>query len=136
MLLHRLQQRRLRLRRGAIDLISQQHLREDRAALELEIPAATSVLHHHVGPDDVGRHQVRRELDPRKSQVERLRQRLDQQRLPQTWDALEQHVPPGQQRDQHVIDQLLVTNDHAAHFPADPIERLGELFWCHGPLFA
>ena len=104
MLLHRLQQRRLCLRRGAVDLVGQQDLREDRPTLELEVPAAAGILHHHVGADDVGRHQVGRELDARESQVERLGQGLHQQRLPQSRNAFQQHMPTGQQRNQHVID--------------------------------
>src|SRR2546422_7485922 len=40
-------------------------------------------------------------------------------------------MPAGQQRNQHVIDQLPVSDDHAAHLLADAIERAGELFWRH-----
>jgi hypothetical protein len=62
-LLHRLEQRRLRLRRRAVDLIRQDHMREDRAAHELEdATAGRVILLEQLRPGDVGRHQVRREL--------------------------------------------------------------------------
>jgi hypothetical protein len=63
LLLHRLQEGRLRLRCGPINLIRQDNLGEDRAALKLEVLATGLVFHDHVGADDVRRHQIRSELD-------------------------------------------------------------------------
>ena len=62
LLLHRLEQRRLRLRRGAVDLVGQQQVGEDRSGLEAELALAV-LLDKDVRADDVGGHQVRRELD-------------------------------------------------------------------------
>ena len=68
-LLHRLEQRRLRLGRGAVDLVGEHDVGEDRARLELETPCAPrSSSAMIVRADDVGRHQVGRELDARKRQ--------------------------------------------------------------------
>jgi hypothetical protein len=58
-LLHRLEQRGLRLRWGAVDLVGEE-IREDRARAELEVGGAL-VEDRRAG--DVGRHQVGRELD-------------------------------------------------------------------------
>ena len=59
-LLHRLQQRRLRLRRGAVDLVGEKNLREDGAFGEGE--AVVREI-EQVGAQHIARHQVRRELD-------------------------------------------------------------------------
>ena len=86
LLLHRLEQRRLRLGRGAVDLVGEHDVREDRPVLELEAArrlARRAALDDHVGADDVGGHQVGRELDARERQVQRLGQRAHQQRLAQ-----------------------------------------------------
>jgi hypothetical protein len=70
-LLHRLEQRGLGLGRGAVDLVGQDEVGEDRARLELELrrPLLASVL-DDVGADDVGGHQVGRELDAAEGQVQ------------------------------------------------------------------
>ncbi len=65
-LLHRLEQRALRLRRGAVDLVGEHDVREDRALPELEdLPARLRVSSMTRGAEDVGGHQVGRELDAR-----------------------------------------------------------------------
>ena len=111
-LLHRLQHGRLRLGRGPIDFVGQADLREDRAALELEDPPALGRFHDHVGAQDVGRHQVGGELDPRELQVQGLGQRADQQRLAQPRHAFQQAVPAHEQAGQHAVDDFFVPDDH------------------------
>ena len=59
MLLHRLQQRRLGARAGAVDLVGHQQLGEHRARDEAEIALAAGALLQHLGAENVGRHQVR-----------------------------------------------------------------------------
>jgi hypothetical protein len=49
-----------------------------------ELAPAGGGFHHHVGPEDVRRHQVGRELDAVERQVQRLPQRPHQQGLAQT----------------------------------------------------
>src|SRR6185436_19926582 len=66
-LLHRLEQRRLRLRRGAVDLVGEEEVREDRAGPKLEVRVAL-VPDRRTG--DVGRHEIGRELDPREADPE------------------------------------------------------------------
>ena len=66
-LLHRLQQRRLRARRGAVDLVDQQHVREDRAGDEAERAALQDA-----GARDVRGQQVGRALDAPEVEPERL----------------------------------------------------------------
>ena len=77
MFLHGFQQRCLRLWRRAIDLVGEDDLREHGALDEAQRPAAALVV-EDLGARDVGRHQVRGELDALEAQVQNLGQRLDQ----------------------------------------------------------
>ncbi len=114
--LHRLEQRRLGARRRAVDLVGEDHLREDRPGHEAHRPVAGgAVFLDHLGAEHVGGHQVGRELDAAEAQVERPRQRLHQQRLGQAGHALQQSVPAGQQREQHLLDDLVLADDHPPH---------------------
>jgi len=89
-LLHDFEQRRLRLRRRAVDLVGQHDVVEDRTGVELE-RAPVLVVHRHAGR--VGRQQVGRELDPRVRPLDRVGQRPRQHRLAGAGQVLEQQVP-------------------------------------------
>jgi hypothetical protein len=126
-LLHGLEQRRLRLGRRAVDLVGEHEVREDRPALELEAPGARrSGLDDHVRADDVGGHEVGRELDAREGEVERLGQRLHEQRLAEAGHALEQDVAAGQQRRHHALDDLRLAHEALAHLAREAPEVLAE----------
>ena len=99
--------------RSAVDLVGEQQLGEDRAAGQRE---ARGLEVEQVGADDVGGHQVRRELDAPEIQPDRLREAVREQRLGRARRTFEQDVPAGEQRDQHQLD---------ARFLAD--DRLGDL---------
>jgi hypothetical protein len=92
-LLHRLQERRLRLRRRPVDLVREQDLREHRAGAELEL-ARLLVERAHAG--DVGRQQVRRELDAAEGAVEGASERLGEHRLAHAGHVLDEEVPFAQ----------------------------------------
>ena len=127
-LLHRLQQRRLRLGRRAVHLVGQHDVREDRPAHEAEDAAAGgAILLQHVGAGDVGRHQVGRELDPPERQRQRVGQRLDEQRLGQARHADEQAVPAREQRHQQMVDDLLLAHDALADLGHQGAARGGDL---------
>ena len=125
-LLHRLEQRRLRLGRRAVDLVGQDDLREDRARDEPQAAQAVALV-EDLGAGDVRRHQVRRELDALEGQVEDLGQRLDQQRLGQTRHAGDQAVPAGEERHQHLVDHLVLPDDDLAQLRQNPAARVGHL---------
>jgi hypothetical protein len=71
-------------------------------------------FHDHVGAQDVGRHQVGRELDAGEIRGQRFRQRADQQRLAQAGNAFEQAMAADEQAGQHAVDDLVMPDDHAA----------------------
>jgi hypothetical protein len=124
LLLHRFEQRSLRLGRGAVDLVSQDQIGEDRTRLKLEgASAALGCFEQDVGAQDVRGHQVRRELDAAVVQLQRSSDRAHQQGLAQTRQAFEQDVPARQQR--MVTPQPhLLADDDARHLA---FERLGRL---------
>ena len=113
MLLHGLEQRGLDLGRRAIDLIGEQDVGEDRPLTERK-RARGQVVHR--GAQDVGRHEVRGELDTAVLQRQRPRDGLREQRLASSRHALEQHVALGDQRDRAQADRIVLADD-----------RLGEL---------
>ena len=114
MLLHRLQQRRLRARAGAVDLVGHQQLGEDRAGDEAEAALAALALFQHLGAEDVGRHQVGRELDAPRVEPEHDAQRLDQLGLGETGHADEQRMAARQDRHQRLLDHLVLAEDDRA----------------------
>ncbi len=64
-----------------------------------------------VGAGDVRRHQVRGELNARELEIDDARQRMDQEGLGQTRHADDQAVAAHEQRQQHLIDRVVLTDD-------------------------
>jgi hypothetical protein len=120
MLLHRLEQRALHLRRGAVDLVGENDVGEDRPALGREDAVARVV---DEGADQVGGQQVGGELQPVEAGVDGLRQGLHRQRLGQAGHALEQDVPVGEQADQHAVDDVALADDDLADLLAQPVDE-------------
>ena len=93
-LLHHLEHRRLRLRRGAVDLVGEDDVGEHRAGPELE-RAVRLVVDQPAG--DVGRQQVGRELHAPPRAVHRVGDRLGQRRLAGAGHVLEEQVALGEE---------------------------------------
>ena len=111
-LLHRLQQRGLRLRWRAVDLVGQHDVGEDRPSGKLEdAPPGRVIFLEQLRARDVARHQVGRELHAREAQVERLSDRLHEERLREARHADEQCVSAGEQRGDEVVDDLVLADD-------------------------
>ena len=89
----------------------QDDLGEDRPLAELKLPPAFG-FHHDCRTRHVRRHQVRRELNARKAQLQRLGERANEQGLAQPRHTLQQSVAVGEQARQHPVDDLLVPDDH------------------------
>ena len=109
-LLHHLEQRRLHLGRRAVDLVGEQEVAEDRAELGVERSLPRAV---HARADEVGRDEVRRELDALERAAEHVGDGLDRQRLREAGDALDQEVPAREQADEHALEHLVLPGDHA-----------------------
>jgi hypothetical protein len=126
LLLHRLEERRLRLRSGAIDLIGKEEIRKDRSRFEAECLLATLVLDDDVRADNIGRHEVGRELDASELEVHRLPERSHEHRLAKPRHAFEEHVASSEEGDQHSLEDLLLTNHHLRHLVAHAPEHGAE----------
>jgi len=94
-------------------LISSAHdVREDRTFRKLEYASAGRVIFlQELRAGDVARHEVGRELHAREAQVERLRDRLHEQRLREPWNTDEQDVAAREQRRDEVVHDLVLSND-------------------------
>ena len=127
-LLHRLEQRRLRLRWGAVDLVGEEEVGEDRAGPELEVGLALVVDR---GAGHVGGHQVGRELDAREADARHLREGAGHQRLRQAREVLDQDVAVGEDPEQHELERLALADDRALDLVEDVVRAAGELLDVH-----
>ena len=119
-LLHGLEQGGLRLGRRAVDFVGQDHVAEQRPFEEAEIadPRA-AILLDHVGAGDVGRHQVRRELNAAEAEIQRPAERADHERLGQARHAFQQAMAAAEERDQQLLDHLALADDDLAQLVDD-----------------
>src|SRR5262249_13834749 len=122
----RLEQRGLRARRGAVDLVREDEVREDRARLEAEPVAAVRGLLQDARADDVRRHEVRRELDALEGEVEGRRQGLDQRRLADARSALGEGVPLGEQREEQELGGLLLAQEAVGELASQALRALAK----------
>ena len=93
--------------------------------LEPEDPLA-AFLDQDVRAGDVGRHQVRRELDPVERAVDHVGDRADEHRLAQTRDAFEQDVAVGQEPGQRLANQGRLADDDPPDLALDRLRAFGE----------
>jgi len=120
-LLHRLEQRALRLGRRAVDLVGEHDRMEDRPGVEAERMRLRVVDRH---AEHVGRQEVARELHARVLESQRRRQRLRQRRLADPGDVLDQQVPAGEQAGQREPQRRGLADDDALDLREDGGEPL------------
>ena len=118
-LLHDLEQGRLHLRGRAVDLVREQEVAEHGAELGVEAGVVGPV---DARPDEVGRHEVRRELDAVERAAEDVRGGLHRERLGQPRNALDQEMTAGQEAHEHALEHLVLARDD----PPDLEQRLLE----------
>ena len=82
-------------------------------------PAAVLFV-EDLGAGDVRRHQIRRELNALEAEIENLGDRLDEQRLCQPGYARQQAVAAGEERDEHLLDDFVLSDDDFAQLAQDP----------------
>ncbi len=112
--------------RGAVDFVGHQQLREDRPFHEAEGALAVLGLFEDLGAENVGRHQVWRELDTAGRDAEHGAERVDQLGLGEAGDADQQSVAAGEDGEYGVLDNLFLAEDHLADLGAhglDAVER-------------
>ena len=119
-LLHGFEQSRLHLGRRAVDLVREDEVGEYGAFADEEL---LLLLRVDQRTDQVGRQQVGGELNAREIGIDRLGQRGDGQRFGQPRHAFQQDVPVGEQADQQGVDQVILSDNHLAHFAAQRIDE-------------
>ena len=110
-LLHGLQQRRLGLGRGAVDLVGQQQTAEHGSGVERELVGPGVV---DVRAGDVGREQVGRALEAAERQAEGGGQAAGGERLAQPGHVLDEHVATGQHGGQGQAQGAVLAHHHLA----------------------
>ena len=127
--LHRLEQRALRLGRGAIDLVRQDHLRKDRAGMEFEFAGfcfnTWALIHRHA--EDIGGQQVAGELDALELQAQRARQHVRQRGLADTRQILDQQVAARQQARKRETDLFRLAEDDLLGLLDDVVQVLAHV---------
>ena len=109
--LHRLKQRRLGAGAGAVDLIRHQQLTEHRPFQKAEGAPAIGRGFKDFGAENVGGHQVGRELDAVGFQAHDRGQSVHQQRLAQARQADQQRMAAADQRGKHLINHLFLPDE-------------------------
>ena len=115
-LLHALEQAGLGLRRGAVDLVHQHDVGEDRAGPELEARLALVV---DLRADDVRGQQVGGALHARELAVDRARERARQGGLADARVVLDEDVPLAQHRHGQVLEDFVADLDRLADVVRD-----------------
>src|SRR6267378_8188444 len=108
-LVHRLEEGRLGLRRRPVDLVGQDDLAHDRSGTELEL---VGLLVEDRDSGHVGRQEVRGELDPPEGAPERPGEGLGQNGLPGPGDVLDEDVAAAQKRDERELDLVVLAENH------------------------
>ena len=121
-LLHRLEQRRLRLGGRAVDLVGEHDVGEQRSFEKPQRPLAGGpVFLEHLGADDVGRHQVGGELDPREGEVEAAGEGAHEECLREAGNAFKQAVAATEKADQQLFDHVSLPHDDPGELLADGV---------------
>ena len=122
---HRLQQRALGARRGAVDFVGQQQLREKRASHEAQFAAAFGFL-QQFRAQNIGGHQVRRELDAAEIHAHCACQRAHEQRFGKARHAGHQHMAAAEHRHLQQANGFVLADDDLVQRPLQAVPAGGQ----------
>ena len=111
----------------AVDFISKQNVREDRALNESKFASAFVVFIENIGPRDVRRHQVGSELNPFERDIQDTGERADKKSFGQSGNTDQQTMPTGENRREQLLDHVFLSDDDFAQFLAHQCAMLAEL---------
>ena len=110
----------LRLWCCTINFVGKHNLRKERTLAKLKVATGWR-LHHNGGAGDIGRHEIRSELDAPKFQLQRLRQTANQQSLAKPRHSFQERMATSKEAHQDAIDDFFVTNDRFLYLFFDAI---------------
>ncbi len=111
---------------------------EDRSALEFEGALLRTI---DFGAGQIGRQQIRRELDAMEIAFDARGEFLDRRRLGEAGRTFDEQMAVGEQRDQQAIDEQFLADDAFGQFAAQRLEcggdrtAAGNIGHIHGILF-
>ncbi len=120
-LLHRLEEGGLHLGGGAVDLVGEDDVGEDRALAGVEL-AVLGVVDLRAG--DVGGQEVGRELDAHEAGADAVGQGVHGERLGQAGDALDEDVAVAEKRDEEAVDEVALADDDLADLGSHGLDEL------------
>lgn len=121
--LHGLKKGRLHFRRGAVNFVGNDDVGEDRSFLYREFAGLGAV---RLGSDDVGRKEVRRELDSYRFQIEGLGEGFGHQSLSESGNAFQKDMPVGNEADEQALQKLVLPDDDFGNLKR---ERIVSVFY-------
>ena len=119
-LLHRLQERTLRLGCRAIDLIGKHQLGKNGTRMEPKPPA---VALEYGDPDHVRREQVARKLNSGVLEPQQSGEQMCQGGLADTWEVLDQQVPAGEEAGQRLLEFIVLSQDDGPRRGQHPLRH-------------
>ena len=121
--LRRFEERGVRLSGGAVNLVREKDLRKDRAGAEGKL---LFFRVENERADDVGRRQVRRELNAAETTAERASKRLREKGFAKTRDAFDENVSAGKKSDERSEDEFALTDERFFNFGDETSVNVGE----------
>ncbi len=113
--LHGFEEGGLGFRRGAVDFVGEEHIREDGAFDEAEGAfAGGAVFFEDIGAGDVGGHEVGGELDAFEGEVEDVGDGFDEERFGEAGDADEEDVSLTEHGGEDLFDDFGLSDDDFA----------------------
>ena len=128
-LLHRLEQRRLRFGRCAVDLVCEDYVAEYGTGLETESGVARVVLDYYVGTRNVSGHQVGRELYAREGEGKHSSERPHKPRLAYAGNAFQKHVAACYHCNNGAFNNFVLTYDVASYLCENVFALFAELLY-------
>ena len=120
-LLHGLEEGGLRFRRGAVDFVGEDDVREQWAGLEHELAAAIDLLKYGISRNIAGE-EIGGELDTLVFEAQELREAFHKFGFSETRQALQQDVAAGKDAGDDQLDDLLLAEKHTVEALAEGAE--------------
>ena len=114
MFLHGFEQGGLGFRWRAVDLVGEDEVREERAFDEGEVATAILAFLDDFAAGDVGGHQVGGELHALEGEVQRARERRDEERFREAGHAHHEAMAAGENGLEHLVNDEVLADDDLA----------------------